>query len=74
MSAKVKVPAALSLADPLRWRIIELFEHEDLVCHLVDELERLRLAITKVLRDAGLAPGAVALLDLLPVVPGALRS
>jgi ArsR family transcriptional regulator, arsenate/arsenite/antimonite-responsive transcriptional repressor len=66
MSTKMKTqgpPAALvALADPLRWRIVELLEREELcVCHLVDELGIAQPLVShhlKVLRDAGLVAGA----------------
>lgn len=60
---RVKEPPAalLALADPLRWRIVELLEHEELcVCHLVDELDVAQPLVShhlKVLRDAGLVAG-----------------
>jgi ArsR family transcriptional regulator, arsenate/arsenite/antimonite-responsive transcriptional repressor len=50
-----------ALADPLRWRIVELLGREELcVCHLVDELEVAQPLVShhlKVLRDAGLVVG-----------------
>lgn len=53
--------ALLALADPLRWRIVELLEREELcVCHLVDELDVAQPLVShhlKVLRDAGLVAG-----------------
>jgi len=46
------------LADPLRWRIVELLAHEELcVCHLVDELDVAQPLVShhlRVLRDAGI--------------------
>jgi ArsR family transcriptional regulator len=46
-----------ALADPLRWRIIELLAVEDLcVCHLVDELGAAQPLVShhlRTLRDAG---------------------
>ena len=65
MSTKVRVhgppPALIALADPLRWRIVELLEREELcVCHLVDELDVAQPLVShhlKVLRDAGLVVG-----------------
>jgi ArsR family transcriptional regulator len=55
-------PAALiALADPLRWRIVELLGREQLcVCHLVDELDATQPLVShhlKVLREAGLVVG-----------------
>lgn len=47
-----------ALAEPVRWRIIELLASEDLcVCHLVEELDIPQPLVShhlKVLRDAGL--------------------
>ncbi len=65
MSTKTKVqgppPALVALADPLRWRIVQLLEREELcVCHLVDELDAAQPLVShhlKVLRDAGLVAG-----------------
>jgi ArsR family transcriptional regulator len=46
------------VAEPLRWRILELLAHEELcVCHLVDELDVNQPLVShhlRVLRDAGL--------------------
>jgi ArsR family transcriptional regulator, arsenate/arsenite/antimonite-responsive transcriptional repressor len=55
-------PASLvALADPLRWRIVELLRDEELcVCHLVEELDAAQPLVShhlKVLRDAGLVVG-----------------
>ncbi len=45
----------------MRWRIVELLEHEELcVCHLVEELDAAQPLVShhlKVLRDAGLVAG-----------------
>ena len=50
--------AVKALAEPLRWRIVELLGVEELcVCHLVDELGIPQPLVShhlKVLRDAGL--------------------
>ena len=47
-----------ALAEPVRWRIVELLAAEELcVCHLVEELEIPQPLVShhlKVLRDAGL--------------------
>jgi len=47
-----------ALAEPLRWRIVELLAREELcVCHLVDELGVTQPLVShhlRVLRDAGL--------------------
>jgi len=47
-----------ALADPLRWRIVELLASEELcVCHLVDELDVPQPLVShhlRVLRDLGL--------------------
>lgn len=47
-----------ALAEPLRWRIVELLAVEELcVCHLVEELDVPQPLVShhlKVLRDAGL--------------------
>ena len=52
------VSALRALADPLRWRIIELLAAEELcVCHLVDELGVAQPLVShhlKVLREADL--------------------
>ncbi|MGZ8804984.1 MAG: ArsR/SmtB family transcription factor [Microbacterium sp.] len=59
-ATKIEGPpvALVALADPLRWRIVELLEHEELcVCHLVEELGAAQPLVShhlKVLRDAGL--------------------
>lgn len=54
-------PALAALADPIRWRIVELLGREQLcVCHLVDELGATQPLVShhlKVLRDAGLVEG-----------------
>jgi ArsR family transcriptional regulator len=50
-----------ALADPLRWRIVELLADEQLcVCHLTEELGVRQPLVShhvKVLRDAGLVEG-----------------
>jgi ArsR family transcriptional regulator len=50
--------AVKALAEPLRWRIVQLLATEELcVCHLVDELDVPQPLVShhlKVLRDAGL--------------------
>jgi ArsR family transcriptional regulator len=50
-----------AVADPLRWRIVELLGREELcVCHLVEELDVGQPLVShhlKVLRDAGLVVG-----------------
>jgi ArsR family transcriptional regulator, arsenate/arsenite/antimonite-responsive transcriptional repressor len=50
-----------ALADPVRGRIVELLEREELcVCHLVDELGIAQPLVShhlKVLREAGLVAG-----------------
>jgi ArsR family transcriptional regulator len=50
-----------ALADPLRWRIVELLGREELcVCHLVEELDVGQPLVShhlKVLRDSGLVVG-----------------
>ena len=83
MTRNVKVqgpPAALlALADPLRWRIVELLEREELcVCHLVDELDVAQSLVShhlKVLRDAGLVVGERwRYWTYYRLVPGALRA
>src|SRR5215212_5339498 len=47
-----------ALADPLRWRIVELLSHEELcVCHLVEELDVPQPLVShhlRVLRDLAL--------------------
>ena len=52
------VDAVKALAEPLRWRIVELLATEELcVCHLVEELDVPQPLVShhlKVLRDAGL--------------------
>lgn len=49
------------LAEPLRWRIVELLSREELcVCHLVEELGVSQPLVShhlRVLRDAGLVDG-----------------
>lgn len=62
MTVTTEASTALSsLADPVRWRIVELLGDEQLcVCHLVDELEISQPLVShhlKVLRDAGLVVG-----------------
>ena len=61
MSVDVDVSAVdtvKALAEPLRWRIVELLAAEELcVCHLVEELDVPQPLVShhlKVLRDAGL--------------------
>ena len=55
-----EAPAALLkvLAEPLRWRIVELLAGEELcVCHLVEALDQPQPLVShhlRVLRDAGL--------------------
>jgi ArsR family transcriptional regulator len=53
--------AVRALADPARWRIIELLGREQLcVCHLTEELDIAQPAVShhlRVLRDAGLVEG-----------------
>ena len=50
-----------ALADPLRWRIVELLAAEELcVCHLVEELHAPQPLVShhlRVLRDAGIVEG-----------------
>ena len=50
-----------ALADPLRWRTVELLSHEELcVCHLVEELGVPQPLVShhlRVLREAGLVSG-----------------
>lgn len=50
--------AVKALAEPIRWRIMELLAVEELcVCHLVEELDVAQPLVShhlKVLRDAGL--------------------
>lgn len=50
--------AVKALAEPMRWRIVELLAVEELcVCHLVEELNVAQPLVShhlKVLRDAGL--------------------
>ena len=52
------VDVVKALAEPLRWRIVELLATEELcVCHLVEELDVPQPLVShhlKVLRDAGL--------------------
>ena len=52
------VDTARALAEPMRWRIVELLAVEELcVCHLVEELDVPQPLVShhlKVLRDAGL--------------------
>lgn len=51
-------PALKALAEPLRWRIVELLAAEQLcVCHLVDELKVAQPLVShhlRALRDSGL--------------------
>lgn len=59
----VETPGALrALAEPLRWRIIELLADEELcVCHLVEELAVAQPLVShhlRILRDAGLVDTA----------------
>jgi ArsR family transcriptional regulator len=61
MRADVDAPlvdAVKALAEPVRWRIVELLAAEELcVCHLVEELDIAQPLVShhlKVLRDAGL--------------------
>jgi DNA-binding transcriptional ArsR family regulator len=60
MKIHVEAPldAVKALAEPLRWRIVELLAAEELcVCHLVEELDVPQPLVShhlKVLRDAGL--------------------
>lgn len=60
MSTDVATPDSelKALAEPLRWRIVELLAVEDLcVCHLVEELQVAQPLVShhlKVLREAGL--------------------
>lgn len=53
-----RVEAVKALAEPMRWRIVELLAVEELcVCHLVEELGVAQPLVShhlKVLRDAGL--------------------
>ncbi len=62
MKVMTEEPVALqALADPLRWRIVELLGREQLcVCHLVDELGISQPLVShhlKVLREGGLVVG-----------------
>ena len=54
-------PGVRALADPVRWRIVELLAREQLcVCHLTEELEIAQPAVShhlRVLRDAGMVEG-----------------
>ena len=60
MSTDVATPvsALRALADPLRWRIVELLAAEELcVCHLVEELRVAQPLVShhlRALRDAGI--------------------
>ena len=61
MSIDVDVPAVdavKALAEPMRWRIVELLATEELcVCHLVEELDVPQPLVShhlRVLREAGL--------------------
>jgi ArsR family transcriptional regulator, arsenate/arsenite/antimonite-responsive transcriptional repressor len=73
-------PVALqALADPLRWRIIELLGREQLcVCHLVDELGISQPLVShhlKVLREGGLVVGErYRYWTYYRVVPDAIRA
>ena len=53
-----QLDAVKALAEPLRWRIVQLLAAEELcVCHLVDELDVPQPLVShhlRVLRDAGL--------------------
>jgi ArsR family transcriptional regulator, arsenate/arsenite/antimonite-responsive transcriptional repressor len=55
------LPTARALADPLRWRIVELLSREQLcVCHLTEELDVPQPLVShhlRILRDAGLVEG-----------------
>ena len=55
---RVRTLALPALAEPLRWRIVQLLADEELcVCHLVEELDVSQSLVShhlKVLRDAGL--------------------
>lgn len=54
----VRLPAAKTLAEPLRWRIVQLLAREELcVCHLVEALGVAQPLVShhlRVLRDADL--------------------
>ena len=54
---RVRTLALPALAEPLRWRIVQLLAKEELcVCHLVEELDVSQSLVShhlKVLRDAG---------------------
>src|SRR5947208_3630678 len=59
VDAKLEAPPLLkALAEPMRWRIVELLAAEELcVCHLVEELDVPQPLVShhlRVLRDAGL--------------------
>ena len=55
---RVRTLALPALAEPLRWRIVQLLADEELcVCHLVEALDVSQSLVShhlKVLRDAGL--------------------
>jgi ArsR family transcriptional regulator len=66
-----------AVAEPLRWRILELLAGEQLcVCHLVEELDAPQPLVShhlKVLRDAGLVRGErFRYWTYYAIVPGAL--
>jgi ArsR family transcriptional regulator, arsenate/arsenite/antimonite-responsive transcriptional repressor len=79
MKLMTEEPVALhALADPLRWRIVELLGREQLcVCHLVDELGISQPLVShhlKVLRESGLVVGErYRYWTYYRVVPGAIR-
>jgi ArsR family transcriptional regulator len=60
MTVDVEAPtgAVKAIAEPIRWRIVELLAREELcVCHIVEELDVAQPLVShhlKVLRDAGL--------------------
>ena len=60
VDVRAEVPTAVlkALAEPRRWRIVELLAQEELcVCHLADDLRIAQPLVShhlKVLRDAGL--------------------
>jgi ArsR family transcriptional regulator, arsenate/arsenite/antimonite-responsive transcriptional repressor len=66
-----------AVAEPLRWRILDLLATEQLcVCHLVEELDAPQPLVShhlKVLRDAGLVQGErFRYWTYYAIVPGAL--
>lgn len=68
-----------ALAEPLRWRILQLLADEQLcVCHLVDELGVPQSLVShhiRVLRDAGLVEGErFRYWTYYTLVPGALAA